>query len=324
MKGWLVLRVVGFVTGALVGSAWTWAQSFPARPIQLVVGFSAGGGADISARIVATRLAESFGKPVVVENRPGASTIIATQYVAKSPADGYTLLLLPSSTTILSAMRSNLPYNIERDFTPISLLAVGQYVLVTHPSVPAKTAAEVLKLARARPGKLTYGSSGSGSASQFAAELFKSMGKVDVLHVPYKGANEATIATATGEIDIFFASIAPLLPLRDAGRIKALGVTGAKRTPLLPDVPTIAESGLPGYERYAWYGLIAAAGLPSDILARLNEAILKAIGSTEVRGAFVKQGLDAQASTPDQFAAFIRRDMSENGKVISAAGIKGD
>jgi tripartite-type tricarboxylate transporter receptor subunit TctC len=213
---------------------------------------------------------------------------------------------------------------MERDFTPISLLVTGQYVLVVHPSVPAKNAADLIKITRAQPGRLTYGSSGGGSSSQLAAELFKSMAKVDILHVPYKGANDATIATATGEIDMFFASIAPLLPLKATGKVKVLGVTGAKRTPLMPAVPTISESGLPGYERYAWYGLIAPAGLPADIVAKLNAAIRKAGDIAEIKEVFSKQGLDSQTTTPEQFAAFIKNDLAQNTKLVSAAGIKAE
>jgi len=314
----------GFIACAGVGVFDSLAQTYPAKPIHIVSGFSPGGGADVSARIVGPKLTEYLGKPVIVENRPCASTAIATDYVAKAPADGYTLLLLPSSTTILSAMRRSLPYNMERDFTPISLLVTGQYVLVVHPSVPAKNAADLIKITRAQPGRLTYGSSGGGSSSQLAAELFKSMAKVDILHVPYKGANDATIATATGEIDMFFASIAPLLPLKATGKVKVLGVTGAKRTPLMPAVPTISESGLPGYERYAWYGLIAPAGLPADIVAKLNAAIRKAGDIAEIKEVFSKQGLDSQTTTPEQFAAFIKNDLAQNTKLVSAAGIKAE
>jgi len=315
-------RTAACLTGFALAVSAACAQQFPSKPVHIVTGFSAGGGADVSARIIGAKLSEYFGRPVIVENRPGASTAIATEHVAKAAADGHTLLLLPSSTTILSAMRPKLPYNLERDFSPIALLVVGQYVLVTHPSVPVRTAADLVRIARTQPGKLTYGSSGEGSASQLAAELFKSMAKVDILHVPYKGANEATIATATGEIDVFFASIAPLIPLQQAGKVRVLGVTGAKRTDLLPSAPTIAESGLPGYERYGWYGLIAPAGLPADVVRTLNAAVAKAGETREIREAFVKQGMETKVSTPEEFGAFIRNDIQQNARLMQAAGVK--
>jgi tripartite-type tricarboxylate transporter receptor subunit TctC len=295
-------------------------QTYPTKPIRVLVGFGPGGGADTSARIIAPKLAESLGTPVVVENRPGASTAIATERVARSPADGYTLLLLPSSTTILSALRSALPYDLERDFTPLSLLTVGQFVLVVHPSVPARDIAHLLDLARVQPGRLTYGSSGPGSASHLAAELFNSMTKVKLLHVPYKGANDAAIATASGEIDMFFATVAPMLPLRAAGKIRALAVSGARRTPLLPTMPTISESGVPGYERYVWYGLIGPAGLPKDIVLQLHGAIEKVGSTAEMSKIYAKQGLEPKTNSPEQFAAFIKNDIKQSAGLISLSG----
>jgi len=316
---WLTSIFVG--SGFLPGSD-ALAQSYPTKPIRIVVGFAPGGGADVSARIVGPKLAELLGQPVVIENRPGASTAIATEKVAASPADGYTLLLLPSSTTILSAMRAKLPYDLERDFAPVSTFVSGPFVLVVHPSVPARSVKELVALARSQAGKLSYGSSGAGSASHLAGELFNSMAKVSVLHVPYKGANEATIATATGEIDMFFATIAPLLPLQAAGKIRALAVTGPERTLLMPDMATVSESGLPGYDRSVWYGVIAPAGLPREIKAQLHGAVVKVVNTREMKETFAKQGLEPHTNTPEQFAAFIRNDIAQNAKLIKLSGAK--
>lgn len=298
------------------------AQNYPTKPIRIVVGFAPGGGADVSARLVGPKLSELLGQPVVVENRPGASTAIATERVATSPPDGYTLLLLPSSTTILSAMRTKLPYDLERDFTPVSLLVVGQFALVVHPSVPARNVKELIAIARSRPGKLSYGSSGAGSASHLAGELFNSMAKVNVLHVPYKGANEATIATAIGEVDMFFATIAPLLPLQAAGKVRALAVSGAARTSLMPAMPTIGESGLTGYDRSVWYGIIAPAGLPKEVVTQLHGAIGKVVNTPEMKETYAKQGLEPHTNTPEQFAAFIKNDIAQNTRLIKLSGAK--
>ena len=309
-----------FLYASLGGTAA--AQGYPVKPIRIVVGFSPGGAADVSARIVGPKLAELLGQPVVVENRPGASTAIATEKVAASPPDGYTLLLLPSSTAILSAMRTKLPYDLERDFAPVTNLVIGQFALVVHPSVPVRNVKELVAIARTRPGKLSYGSSGAGSASHLAGELFVAMARINVLHVPYKGATEATIATATGEIDMFFATIAPLLPLQAAGKVRALAVTGAERTPLLPGMPTVNESGLAGYSRTVWYGVVAPAGLPKDVMAQLHGAIVKVVNTGEMKEAFAKQGLEPNTKTPEQFAAFIRTEIAQTAKLIAASGAK--
>lgn len=298
------------------------AQSYPAKPIRLVLGYGTGGAVDFTARLVGQKLAEYLGQSVIVENRPGASTAIATERVAASPPDGYTLLLMPTSAVVQSALRSNLPYNIERDLAPISLVSTGPYLLVVHPSVPARTTRELMALARAQPGKLSYGSAGIGSANHLAGELFNLQAGTKIFHVPYKGTGEAAIATVSGEIPLSIISVAGALPLMEAGKVRALAVTSTKRTPLLPKVPSVGESGLPGYEYIVWYGMLAPSGVPADIIGRLHAVIVKAISNAETKDALNKQGFEPQTNTPEQFAALIKRDLVQNARLIQLAGLK--
>jgi tripartite-type tricarboxylate transporter receptor subunit TctC len=298
------------------------AQSYPLKPIRIVVGYTAGGGTDVTARIVAQKLSEQFGQPVVVENRAGAGGTIAAARVAASPADGYTLLLVTAADPVQSALRANLPYDLERDSAPVSLVAVGPFVLVVHPSVPARNVKELIALARSRPGKLSYGSAGVGTATHLAGELFNLMAKSSLAHVPYKGSSESAIATAAGQIDMSFPDATAVLPLVDAGRLKALAVTSAKRASMLPSMPTLSESGLPGYDYSTWKGVLAPAGVPKDIIARLNAVIGKAVDTPEIKESLNKQGLDPQTSTPEQFAALIHGDIAKNAKLIALAGVK--
>ena len=298
------------------------AQSYPAKPIRLVLGYGTGGAVDFTARLVGQKLAEYLGQSVIVENRPGASTAIATERVAASPPDGYTLLLMPTSAVVQSALRSNLPYNIERDLAPISLVSTGPYLLVVHPSVPARTTRELMALARAQPGKVSYGSAGIGSANHLAGELFNLQAGTKIFHVPYKGTGEAAIATVSGEIPLSIISVAGALPLMEAGKVRALAVTSTKRTPLLPKVPSVGESGLPGYEYIVWYGMLAPSGVPADIIGRLHAVIVKAISNAETKDALNKQGFEPQTNTPEQFAALIKRDLVQNARLIQLAGLK--
>ncbi len=301
----------------------TSAQAYPVKPLRIVTGFLPGGSTDVIARLVAARLAEVFNQSVVVENRPGASTAIAAERVATSPPDGYTMLLVASSTTSQSALRrKSLPYDLERDFAFISLLAVGPFVLVVHPSVPAYGAKELIALARARPGKLNYGSPGVGSVNHLAAELFRIRAGINMVHVPYKGSAEATVANASGEIDLSFPSVPAGLPLIESRKVRALAVTGAKRTGVLPNVPTIGEAALPGYEYTGALGLSAPAATPKDVIARLNAAIVKIVNTPEMREAVAKHGFEAQTTTPEQYAAFIRNDIAKIAAVVEATGMK--
>ena len=298
------------------------AQTYPVKPIRLIFGYTAGGAGDVGARLLAQKLSENLGQNVVVENRPGAGGAIADELVAKSPADGYTLLYAAGSTTILPALRPKLPYSVERDFAPVSMVMITSFALAVHPSVPVNDVKGLIALARSQPGKLTFSTPGVGSSSHFAGEVFKMMADVKMLHVPYRGAPEATTAVIAGEVDINFPSVTGALPFVKTGRLKALAVSSAKRAPTLPSVPTLSESGLTGYERAGWNGVLAPAGVPKEIIARLNAAIIKAVDSPEMKEAIVKQGLVAQTGTPGEFAAFIRDQLAQNAKVVKFAGIK--
>ncbi len=300
------------------------AQSYPVKPIRLVFGYTAGGAGDVSARMLAQKLAENLGQNVVVENRPGAGGAIADEAVAKSPADGYTLLYAAGSTAILPALRSKLPYDVERDFAPVSLVVITSFALSLHPSVPVRDVKGLIALARAQPGKLTVSSPGIGSSAHFAGEVFKMMAGVTMLHVPFKGPPEATTAVVSGELDVGFPSVTGALPFVATRRLRALAVSSAKRASQLPDVPTLGEAGLPGYERSGWNGVLAPAAVPREIIARLNAAIVKVANTPEMKDAFFKQGLETQTSTPEQFSAFIKRELAQNAKVVKFAGIRAE
>lgn len=302
----------------------TWAQEYPAKPIRMVVGFAAGGATDFTGRLIAQKLSDSLGKSVVVENRTGAGGVLATEYVARSPADGYTLLLLPSSGTIDAALRAKLPYNLERDFAPVSLVAIGPYFLALHPSVPARDVKGFIALARSRPGNLTYGSAGVGSAVHLATELFIYMAHVKILHVPYKGGSESVVATASGQVDASFVSIPAGMPLLKGGKLRALAVTSARRAALMPSLPTLSESGLTGYDRVGWFGVIAPAGVPPRIVGQLNAAIRKAAESADMKESLHRQGFEPQPNTPEQFSAFIKNEIAQNAKLIRLIGLRSD
>jgi tripartite-type tricarboxylate transporter receptor subunit TctC len=290
----------------------------------MVVGYVPGGAVDFTARLLAQKLSESLGQQVVVENRAGAATAIATERVASSPPDGYTLLLIPTSTAVQSALRNNLPYDLKRDLAPVSLVCIGPFVLVVHPSVPARNVKEFIALARSQPGKLDYGSPGVGSANHLVGELFDLQTKVKLVHVPYKGSGEAVIAAASGQTPVSFPSVSGALPLLASGKLRPLAVTSAKRVSSLPSVTTLDESGLPGFDYFAWYGVSAPAGAPKDIIMRLNAVLGKIVHMTDVKEALNKQGLEPQSSTPEQFAAVISREIEQTVKLIQLTGLKAE
>ena len=298
------------------------AQSYPTKPIHIVVGYAAGGGTDVTARMVAQKFSESLGQLGIVENRTGAGGTIAAARVASSPADGYTLLLATAADPVQSALRTNLTYNLERDFVPVSLVATGPFILVLHPSVPVRNVRELIALARSRPSGLTYGSAGVGTATHLAGELFDLMAKVKTSHVPYKGSSDAAIAAAAGQIDMGFPDATAALPLIEAGKLKAFAVTSARRAEFMPSIPTLHESGITGYDYSTWKGVIAPAGIPKEILAALIAAISKAVDTPSMKESLNKQGLDPQTSTPEKFADLIRNEIAKNAKLIKLAGIK--
>lgn len=298
------------------------AQSYPVKPIRIVVGFTAGGGTDVTARLVSQKLFEQMGQPVVVENRPGAAGSIANERVAAAAADGYTLLMIANSAAVQVALRPKLPYDLERDFAPVSLLSVAPFLFVVNPSFPPRSVEELIALARSQPGKLNFGSDGVGTVLHLAGELFNLMAQTKIVHVPHKGGTEAATATAAGQIEMSFTGVSSSLPLIGAGKLRALAVTSAKRASFLPSVPTLSESGLPGYAISSWYGMLAPAGVPKNIIARLNAETAKAVNTPDMKEALNKQGFEPQTNAPEQFAAFIRAEIAQSGKLIKLIGLK--
>jgi tripartite-type tricarboxylate transporter receptor subunit TctC len=298
------------------------AQNFPSKPIRVVVPFPPGGGTDIVARTVTPKMAEILGQPFVIENRAGAGGNIGTEVVAKSPADGYTLLVASASTAINTTLMPNLSWDIARDFAPVVLMVVNNHLLAAHPSVPANNVKELLALAKAKPGAITYASYGPGSSAQLTAELFKMMAHVDLLHVPYKGAAPAVNDLLGGQVNIIFADVAALLPHVKSGKLKALGIGSTKRFEGLPDVPTIAESGVPGFEAGGFLGLMAPAGTPRPVIDELNAAARKSLAMPDVRERLLALASPPVGGTPEEFAAYLKREVEKWARVIRGANIK--
>jgi tripartite-type tricarboxylate transporter receptor subunit TctC len=298
------------------------AQNYPNRVIRLVVPSSPGGGTDIIGRIMAQKLSEQLGQQVVVENRAGAGTIIGNEAVAKSAPDGYTLLMGLSTLAINPSMYAKLPYDALRDFAPISQAVSAPNILTVHPSVPAKTVKEFIVLAKAKPGSITFGSAGMGTSPHLSGELLKTLAKIDIVHVPFKGSGQSIISQLAGEIAANFPSVPTALPYIKADRLRGLGVTTRKRTQALPDVPSIAEAGVPGYEATQWFGVLAPAGTPRAIVERLHQEIIRAVRSAEIKERIVGEGMEVVASTPEEFAAYIKSETEKWTKVIKSAGIK--
>jgi tripartite-type tricarboxylate transporter receptor subunit TctC len=299
------------------------AEEYPGKPVRLIVPFAAGGGNDTVARAIAQQLSAGLGQQVYVENRAGAGGVVGAELAAKAPADGYTLFLGGvGSHAVNPKLHANLPYDPIRDFAPITLIASAPSVLVVHPSVPAGTLKEFTALAKARPGKFNYASNGNGSSAQLAAVMYESMAGVEMVHVPYKGLAPALADLLSGEVQLMFSSMVAIIPHIKAGRLRALAVTGRKRSPLLPEVPTIAESGLPGYEAGSWYGILAPAGTPRDIVMKLNAETVKALKQPEVRERLANEGAEAIGGTPEEFAAHIRAELARMGKMIADGRIR--
>jgi tripartite-type tricarboxylate transporter receptor subunit TctC len=312
------------VAGASLICSESFAQSYPAKPIRIVVGYSPGGGTDSTARAVGQKLSDRLGQAVIIENRPGASGSIALERVARAPADGYTLLMLTSNETVLPALRTNLPFDLQRDFTPVSLVTIGPMVLVVHPSMPARTVKELVALGRSHSAKLSFGSSGIGGTPHLAGELFGLMAKVRLVHIAYKGGSDAVVAAASGQVDMSFASVTAGRPLVDGGKLKALAVTSAKRVSSMPSVPTLDEGGLAGYDYSAWYGVAAPAGLPQPIVTRLNAEIGNVVATSEMKELLSRQGLEPRTNSAEQFATFVRREISQSAKLVAASGAKAE
>ena len=313
------------VAAALIASAGAGAQSYPAKPVRLIVPFAAGGGADYVGRIVGQKFLEALGQPLIIDNRGGAGGAIGTELAAKAPADGYTLLLGSAGPlTIQPGLSARLPYDPIKDLAPITLVSSIPYVMVVHPSLPARSLRELVSLARAKPGQLNFGSPGNGTTTHLATELFKQLAKVDVVHVPYKGVAPAVNDLLAGQTQFMSGDLSTLMPQVKAARLRALGVTGATRSALAPELPTIAEAGLPGYEAIGWFAVLAPAATPREIATRLHAAIAKGITEPDARDKLAALGGDVVASTPAEFAARIREDLAKWSRLIRTIGLKAE
>ena len=311
---------LSFAAASAVGAA-----GYPDKPIRMLVGFAAGGGTDTTARAIGQPLSEVLGQQIIVDNRPGAAGNIAADITAHSVPDGYTILMgTIAALAINPSLYQKLPFDPIKDFEPISLAVSSMNVLVVHPSVPAKNVKELIALAKAQPGKLSFGSSGVGGAGHLAGVLFDQLAGTKMVHVPYKGGAPAIIALVSGEVNLVFATAETAVPQVKANKIRALGVTTAKRSALLPDLPTIAEGGLPGYEANNWYGLLAPAKTPAAIIERLNRDVVKVLNMPNVKEQLFRSGLDASPSTPKEFSAYIKSEMAKWAKVVKASGAKAE
>jgi len=300
-----------------------YAQTYPAKPIRLVVPFAPGGSTDAIARIIGQKLDEALGQQVVVENRAGAGGNIGVEFVAKSAPDGYTLIFGHIGTFGFGpSLYKKLPYDPVRDFTPIALFAMVPNMLVVHPSLPARSVKELIALAKARPGQMNYGSSGNGSASHLATEYFKLLSKTDILAIPYKGTGPLVTDIIAGQTSLTITGVPPLYPMVQSGRLRALGVGSLKRLSLMPELPTIAEAGVPGYESSTWFGPLAPAKTPREIIVRLNAELMKMLQKPEVKARFASDGIEALGSTPEEFGAYIKAEIERWGRVIKAAGVQ--
>ena len=296
--------------------------AYPVKLVRFIAAFPAGGPSDIVTRAVAKRMSELMGQPVIVDNRAGAGGHIAAEAVAKAPPDGYTILLAGSFLTIGPSLNSKLSYDPLRDIAPVGLIARNQYLLVVHPAVPARTVKELIALGRSRPGQLNYGSSGVGAPPHLAAELLKTMARLDAVHVPYKGATPVIADLIGGHIDFYIGGISGLLPQVRSSKLRALAVTGTKRSSELPEVPTIAEAAIPGYEVSTWFGVVAPAGTPGEIVTRLNAVLVKIVGEKDMQAYLTAQGLEPATSTPEELSRIIRSEIPKFAKIVKAAGIK--
>jgi tripartite-type tricarboxylate transporter receptor subunit TctC len=324
----IMVLMLRFATMALLAAAWlvpplqAKAQDYPTRLVHVVAPYGPGGPSDIYSRIVTQRLADALKGSFVVENRPGASTLIGTEAVAKAPPDGYTLLIISQTHATNESLVTNKNFQLLRDFAPVSPIYAGDLVMVVHKSVPVKSLREFIALAKSKPGQLNYASSGTGSQYHLAGELFKTMSGTDIVHVPYKSSSGARNDILGGQVEMMFDTIATMSPNVEAGLVRALGTTGLDRSPVLPDVPTIADAGVPGFSASGWVGFVAPAGTPKPIIDRLNGEIRKILASAEIKREWGKQGVTPLPMTPTEFGTFLKAEVDKWGKVAQAAGVK--
>jgi tripartite-type tricarboxylate transporter receptor subunit TctC len=299
-------------------------QAYPTRPIRLVLPYAAGGGTDIGARLFTPKLAEAFGQQVVVDNRPGAGGVLGTELVAKALPDGYTLIMVGVSHSMLPSLHKKLPYDTVKDFAPVSMLITYPFLLVIHPSVPVKSVKELVALAKAKPGQINYASGGNGSPGHLAAELFKSVAGVNVVHVPYKASAPAVIGILAGEVSLGFYSLSSTSPYVKAGRLRALATTGEKRSLSVPDLPTVAEAGVPGYEASTWAGVLAPAGTSKPIIRKLHGEFMRILQLPEIKERLVALEFEPVGNTPEEFGTYIQKELVKWTKVVKESGAKVD
>ena len=316
-----MLRAV-LAVALLCGATATWSQSYPSRPVRIIVPFAVGGPADIFGRFVGAKLSDTMGQPFVIENRPGAGAVVGTDAVAKSAPDGYTLLIMSNTHTVNETLIPKKPYDLMRDLTPVTGINYSDLLLVVHPSVPANNLREFIALAKSKPKGLNYASSGPGTPYHMAGELFKYMAGVDIEHVPYKGSDGARTGILGAQVHMMFDAITTMAAHGRAGRVKVLASSGKARSAITPDVPTVSEAGVPGYEAVIWLGVMAPAGTPRPVLERLSTEIVKVVNAPEVKENWAKQGAVPMGMTPAEFEKFMRADILKWGKLVKDTGMK--
>jgi tripartite-type tricarboxylate transporter receptor subunit TctC len=316
--------VIGLGLVAALVPAALLAQGFPSRPVHLIVTYPPAGSSDLMARILAQKLSEVWGQPVIVENKPGAAGSIGMDYAAHQAADGHSFVIGNLGPTVVNPILSKVPYDVERDFIPVSLISTGPNILVVNPSSPAKTLGELIAYARANPGKLNFGSGGSGSVAHLSGEMFKNLAHVDIVHIPYKGGILSVNDLLAGHVDMVFSDALPVMPHIRAGKLRALAVTGAERSPLAPDIPTCIESGLPGLVAVNWWGVLLPAGTPKAVSDKLHADLVKVMQDADVKEKFASLGVDAISGTPEQFGAYIKSETAKYAKLVKEAGIRAE
>ena len=319
-----ILVITTVLTGALFAPLAANAQAYPARPVRIVVPFAPGSTTDALSRLLGQKLSEAWGQTVVIDNKPGAGGNIGEDAVAKATPDGYTIMVAAGSHTINPSLYGKLPFDAAKDFAPIAMLGSAPLLLVAHPSMPASNVRELIALAKLKPGLLNYASGGSGSPSHLVMELFKSMAGVNIVHVPYKGGAPVMTAILANEVQLTPAGLIGLMPFVKSGRLKAIATTGQKRSAAAPDIPTVAESGLPGYHMGGWWGVFAPTGTPGPVLAKLHADIMRAMQSPDVRAKFASDGIDSSSMTADEFGAYVRDEMVTMARVVKESGAKVD
>ncbi len=317
----MLLGMIGLALTA-TGAPTAFAQSYPAKAVRIVVPFPPGAGADIVTRLIAAKLGGAFGQQFVVDNRAGAAGHIGSEIAAHAVPDGYTLLSAPASIVISQSLYPKLNYNIEKDLDPIVLIASAPFVLVVHPSLPVRNVKELIALAKAKPGELYYASTGNGGTPHLAAEVFRMQAKINIVHVPYKGTPPAVIDLLAGQVQLMFANTLSVLPHVRSGRLRALAISSSKRSAAAPELPTVAESGMPGFDVSTWFGMFAPAGTPKDIIGRLNGEVRKIVQMADVRERLISQGADPIGLAPEEFRAHVRSELVKWEKVVKAVGVR--